>query len=199
MAIAGSYGPRLGLGSGGPLATIPRCRPSRPSPGPHPRMASRAPRPARRAATPESSSGSWPPTGSRRRHPRGARRSASSAARGSWSRGPMSFSAWRLRAGHGARRAGRDHPRPRGRAARLLQRVPASGRAGGAARGNRKSLQCRYHGWTYGLDGALRACPEMEETEDFAQGRLRPGAGPRRALGPVRVRQPGRRRRRWPR
>lgn len=35
------------------------------------------------------------------------------------------------------------------------------------ARGNRKSLQCRYHGWTYGLDGRLRACPEMEATEDF--------------------------------
>ncbi len=35
------------------------------------------------------------------------------------------------------------------------------------AKGNRKSLQCRYHGWTYGLDGALRACPEMDETEDF--------------------------------
>jgi choline monooxygenase len=37
------------------------------------------------------------------------------------------------------------------------------------ARGNRKSLQCHYHGWTYGLDGTLRACPEMEETEDFAK------------------------------
>jgi len=35
------------------------------------------------------------------------------------------------------------------------------------AKGNRKSLQCRYHGWTYGLDGTLRACPEMEQTEDF--------------------------------
>ena len=35
------------------------------------------------------------------------------------------------------------------------------------ARGNRKSLQCRYHGWTYGLDGELRAAPEMEETEEF--------------------------------
>ena len=44
-------------------------------------------------------------------------------------------------------------------------------RAGQVAltRGNRKSLQCRYHGWTYGLDGALRACPEMEETEDFSK------------------------------
>src|SRR5918994_4174533 len=42
-------------------------------------------------------------------------------------------------------------------------------RAGQVAltKGNRKSLQCRYHGWTYGLDGTLRACPEMEETEDF--------------------------------
>ena len=42
-------------------------------------------------------------------------------------------------------------------------------RAGQVAlsRGNRKSLQCRYHGWTYGLDGALRACPEMEATKDF--------------------------------
>ncbi len=42
-------------------------------------------------------------------------------------------------------------------------------RAGQVAltRGNRKSLQCRYHGWTYGLDGTLRACPEMEATENF--------------------------------
>lgn len=42
-------------------------------------------------------------------------------------------------------------------------------RAGQVAltRGNRKSLQCRYHGWTYGLDGCLRAAPEMEDTEDF--------------------------------
>jgi choline monooxygenase len=44
-------------------------------------------------------------------------------------------------------------------------------RAGQVAltRGNRKSLQCRYHGWTYGLDGCLRAAPEMEETEGFAK------------------------------
>lgn len=35
------------------------------------------------------------------------------------------------------------------------------------SKGNRKSLQCRYHGWTYGLDGTLKACPEMELTEDF--------------------------------
>src|SRR5919199_5443396 len=36
-----------------------------------------------------------------------------------------------------------------------------------AGKGNRKSLQCRYHGWTYGLDGTLRAAPEMDATEDF--------------------------------
>ncbi len=42
-------------------------------------------------------------------------------------------------------------------------------RAGQVAltKGNRKSLQCRYHGWTYGLDGCLRAAPEMEATENF--------------------------------
>jgi choline monooxygenase len=44
-------------------------------------------------------------------------------------------------------------------------------RAGQVAltKGNRKSLQCRYHGWTYGLDGCLRAAPEMEETEGFSK------------------------------
>lgn len=42
-------------------------------------------------------------------------------------------------------------------------------RAGQVAlsKGNRRSLQCRYHGWTYGLDGSLRACPEMDGTENF--------------------------------
>jgi choline monooxygenase len=42
-------------------------------------------------------------------------------------------------------------------------------RAGQVAltRGNRKSLQCQYHGWTYGLDGALRAAPEMDDAEGF--------------------------------
>lgn len=42
-------------------------------------------------------------------------------------------------------------------------------RAGQVAltRGNRRALQCKYHGWTYGLDGTLRTAPEMEDTEDF--------------------------------
>lgn len=54
-------------------------------------------------------------------------------------------------------------------------------RAGQVAltRGNRKALQCRYHGWTYGLDGALRAAPEMEGTAGFDPAEL--------GLEPVRV------------
>jgi choline monooxygenase len=42
-------------------------------------------------------------------------------------------------------------------------------RAGQVAltRGNRRALQCQYHGWTYDLDGRLRAAPEMEATLDF--------------------------------
>ena len=40
-------------------------------------------------------------------------------------------------------------------------------RAGPVARGagKRASLQCGYHGWTYGLDGTLRTAPEMEGIE----------------------------------
>jgi choline monooxygenase len=30
-----------------------------------------------------------------------------------------------------------------------------------------KSLRCRYHGWTYGLDGALKSAPEMAGAEGF--------------------------------
>jgi phenylpropionate dioxygenase-like ring-hydroxylating dioxygenase large terminal subunit len=31
-----------------------------------------------------------------------------------------------------------------------------------AGNGNRKSLQCQYHGWTYGLDGRLCTTPEFD-------------------------------------
>lgn len=31
--------------------------------------------------------------------------------------------------------------------------------------GNRKSLQCHYHGWTWGLDGQLRAAPRSRQQE----------------------------------
>jgi len=42
-------------------------------------------------------------------------------------------------------------------------------RAGPVATGCsvRKTLQCRYHGWTYGLDGALLRAPEMAEAQGF--------------------------------
>ncbi|MEJ5223577.1 MAG: SRPBCC family protein [Anaerolineales bacterium] len=42
-------------------------------------------------------------------------------------------------------------------------------RAGRVAsgKGNRKSLQCQYHGWTYALDGSLMNTPEFDGVEDF--------------------------------
>lgn len=42
-------------------------------------------------------------------------------------------------------------------------------RAGVVAKGagNRKTLQCRYHGWLYGLDGSLKNTPEFEGVECF--------------------------------
>ena len=42
-------------------------------------------------------------------------------------------------------------------------------RAGPVAQGcgRRQTLQCRYHGWTYRLDGTLLRAPEMEEADGF--------------------------------
>jgi len=42
-------------------------------------------------------------------------------------------------------------------------------RAGPVAQGagNRRSFQCGYHGWTYGLDGRLLATPEFEGVRGF--------------------------------
>ena len=36
-----------------------------------------------------------------------------------------------------------------------------------------KSLRCKYHGWTYGLDGVLRSAPEMKDAQDFNPGDIR--------------------------
>ncbi len=33
--------------------------------------------------------------------------------------------------------------------------------------GERASIQCRYHAWTYGLDGTLRAAPRADREESF--------------------------------
>ena len=45
-------------------------------------------------------------------------------------------------------------------------------RAGPVAvgKGNRKSLQCKYHGWTYGLDGRLLNAPEFDGVADWDKG-----------------------------
>ena len=34
-------------------------------------------------------------------------------------------------------------------------------------RGNRASITCPYHGWTYNIDGSLRAAPKCEEVLNF--------------------------------
>jgi phenylpropionate dioxygenase-like ring-hydroxylating dioxygenase large terminal subunit len=39
-------------------------------------------------------------------------------------------------------------------------------------RGNRRSLQCHYHAWTYGLDGSLRAAPGERGQRDFDKTQL---------------------------
>jgi len=36
-----------------------------------------------------------------------------------------------------------------------------------------KVLRCRYHGWTYGLDGVLKAATEMQDAADFEVGAIR--------------------------
>src|SRR5579863_1462417 len=45
--------------------------------------------------------------------------------------------------------------------------------------GSRKLFRCGYHGWTYGLDGALISAPEFEGTQDFCREQF--------ALAPVRA------------
>src|SRR5215470_6568111 len=47
--------------------------------------------------------------------------------------------------------------------------------------GSRKLFRCGYHGWTYGLDGALISAPGFEGQPDFSPTRF--------ALTPVRVEQ----------
>jgi phenylpropionate dioxygenase-like ring-hydroxylating dioxygenase large terminal subunit len=42
-----------------------------------------------------------------------------------------------------------------------------------AGAGRCTTLQCHYHAWTYGLDGALRAAPRSEADPDFDRDQLR--------------------------
>ena len=39
-------------------------------------------------------------------------------------------------------------------------------------RGNRKSLQCKYHGWTYDLDGKLMRAPEFEGVKNWDKSKV---------------------------
>ena len=43
----------------------------------------------------------------------------------------------------------------------LIVEEPANQYETASCHGNRRSLQCMYHGWTYGLDGSLRAAPGL--------------------------------------
>jgi choline monooxygenase len=54
-------------------------------------------------------------------------------------------------------------------------------RAGPVAsgKGNRKSLQCKYHGWTYSLEGKLLNAPEFDGVQNWDKGAV--------CLKPVRV------------
>ena len=40
--------------------------------------------------------------------------------------------------------------------------------------GQRETLQCPYHAWTYGLDGSLRAAPRSDEEPHFPKGENEP-------------------------
>ncbi|GHC57262.1 aromatic ring-hydroxylating oxygenase subunit alpha [Roseibacillus persicicus] len=40
---------------------------------------------------------------------------------------------------------------------------------GGPDCGHARLFLCRYHSWTFELDGGLKACPEMQEAEDFCR------------------------------
>ncbi|MCA9922569.1 MAG: Rieske 2Fe-2S domain-containing protein [Anaerolineales bacterium] len=53
-----------------------------------------------------------------------------------------------------------------------------------AGKGNRKSLQCKYHGWTYGLDGRLRNTPEFEGVQNWTPEQMCLTSVPVEAWGP---------------
>ena len=41
-----------------------------------------------------------------------------------------------------------------------------------SGKGNKKSLQCKYHGWTYSIDGQLLAAPEFEGVQDWNKSQI---------------------------
>ncbi len=54
--------------------------------------------------------------------------------------------------------------------------------------GNRRTLQCHYHAWTWGLDGALRS-PALPGAGRIQQGRLPAGAAGSRDFRPLHLHQ----------
>lgn len=54
----------------------------------------------------------------------------------------------------------------------------------GPADGRGQTLRCAYHGWTYGLDGALLGAPEFEGTKGFDRAACRLPAFRAEAWGP---------------
>ena len=86
-----------------------------------------------------------------------------------------------VRDADGAVRAYRNSCRHRG-----MQVVEGSGCA--------RALACRYHGWTYGLDGALRHVPHDHGFPDLDTEPPRPGAAAGVREVRARVRRAGRRR-----
>ena len=68
----------------------------------------------------------------------------------------------------GRRAAGRADPRPRRRrCARSPTSAATAARSSRAGAGERGTLQCPYHAWTYGLDGCLRAAPRTRDDPGF--------------------------------
>lgn len=51
--------------------------------------------------------------------------------------------------------------------------------------GRKSTLQCRYHGWTYALDGSLRAAPRSAQNESFSTEGLRLAPLLVHAVGPL--------------
>ena len=58
-------------------------------------------------------------------------------------------------------------------------------------RGNRKSLQCKYHGWTYDLDGRLLRAPEFEGVKNWDKDEVCLQSVAGRSMGSMGLRQSG--------
>ena len=56
--------------------------------------------------------------------------------------------------------------------------------------GNRRTLQCPYHAWTYGLDGCLQAVPRREREPDLPMEELSLHRVQVDTWGPLRLREP---------